>query len=138
VRLGVAAAALLAVATAAIIGNLGPRVEDSGVVSASEAREVVEELSNASKELELVLRAGSLQSSVLSPRQAAMIVELEDRIALIDLAIAQSFDREPDMSAVALWSDRVELLDALVVARGGGVRTDGVAQARSRNQGSRR
>jgi hypothetical protein len=137
VRLGVAAAVLFALATAAIIARLGSGVGTLESVSSGETKEAVEQLSNASRELELVLRDGTLQSPVLSPRQAAMIVELEDRIALIDLAIAQSHETEPDVRAVALWSDRVELLDALVTARGGAVRTDGVVRASNRNQGSR-
>lgn len=135
-RIGVAAAVLLALATAAIVGRLGPPSGTLESVSVGETREVVEQLSNASRELELVLRDWSLQSPVLSPRQAAMIVEIEDRIALIDLAIAQNHEREPDVRAVALWSDRVELLDALVSARGGGLRSEAVVPASNRNQGS--
>lgn len=137
VRLGVAAAVLLALSTAAIIGRLGPRIGTLESVSGDDTKEAVEQLSSASRELELVLRDGSLQSPVMSPRQAAMIVEIEDRIALIDLAIAQSPETEPDVRAVALWSDRVELLDALVTARGGEVRTDGVVRASNRKQGGR-
>jgi hypothetical protein len=135
-RLGVAAAVLLALATAAIIARLGPTVGTLEGVSVGDTRKAVEQLSNASRELELVLRDGSLRSPVLSPRQAAMIVELEDRIALIDLVIARSHETEPDVIAVALWSDRVELLDALVTARGGGVRNEGFVRARNRSQGS--
>jgi hypothetical protein len=65
-----------------------------------------------------------------------MIVELEDRIALVDLALAQHTDRQPDERAVVLWSDRVELLDALVTARSGESREFGVIHAVNRNQGS--
>jgi hypothetical protein len=125
-------------ATAAIVGRFGPAGGDIESLSASDTTEAVEQLSNASRELEWVLRDGSLRSPVLSPRQAAMIVELEDRIALVDLAIAQSRETEPDVRAVALWSDRVELLDALVTARSGAVRFDGIARANNRNEGSRR
>jgi hypothetical protein len=137
VRLGIAAAVLLALSTVAIFTRIGTQDGTLESVSSGNTRDAVEQLSNASRELELVLRDGALQSPVLSPRQAAMIVELEDRIALIDLAIAQNHEAEPDVRAVALWSDRVELLDALVTARGGELQTDGVVRVSNRKQGSR-
>jgi hypothetical protein len=136
-RLGIAAAVLLGLATAAILGRFGPAGDAVESVSVSDTREVVEQLSKASRELEMVLQDGSLRSPVLSPRQAAMIVELEDRIALVDLALSESRESEPDVRAVALWSDRVELLDALVTARSSEERNDSIVWANNRNERSR-
>jgi len=135
-QLGVAAAVLLALLTAAIMGRLGLADRTVGDTPGRDTRETVEQLTRASRDLELVLRDGSMQSPIMKPRRAALIVELEDRIALIDLAIAQNQVREPDVRTVALWSDRVQLLDALVTARGGEVGLDGIIRAGNRNQGS--
>lgn len=134
-RLGVAAAVLLALATAAVIGRLGTDGGGPPGVSSRDALHAVEQLESASRELELVLRTTSLRSRVLSPRQAAKIVELEDRIALVDLAISQNPERDPGVHTVALWSDRVELLDALVTARSGAVPVAGAVHAINRNTG---
>lgn len=78
----------------------------------------IADLMNASRELEMVLRSPSLRSPVLRPAEAARIVALEDQLALIDtqlVAVQAGPSRE---RALALWSDRVELLDDLVRARG--------------------
>jgi hypothetical protein len=75
-------------------------------------------LITASGQLERALRVPSLRTRVLTPREAAQIVVLEDRIALIDLRLARSADEFPSGRAAELWSDRIELLDALVQARG--------------------
>jgi len=135
-RFGLVAASLLAVAAVTLIVRFGVVDDDSKPLRMSERLLAVEHLSNASRELELVLQDPSLQSRVLSPRRAAMIVELEDRIALVDIALAQNPDQKPDERAVALWSDRVQLLDALVTARGGDTGEIGVIHAVNRNQGS--
>jgi hypothetical protein len=135
-RFGLVAASLLAVAAVTLVMRFGAVEDDPMASGTGEPRLAVEHLSNASRELELVLRNPSLQSRVLSPGRAAMIVELEDRIALVDVALAQNADREPDERAVVLWSDRVHLLDALVTARGGDTRETGVVDAVNRNQGS--
>jgi hypothetical protein len=79
----------------------------------------VDELIAASGQLERALQVPSLQSRVLTPHEAAEIVVIEDQIALIDLRLARSSDEFPRRQAVELWSDRVELLDELVQARGG-------------------
>jgi hypothetical protein len=131
-RLGVAAAVLLALASAAVIWRFDSDGGDPPGVEAGEVRDAVEQLESASRELELVLQEASLQSRVLSPRRAAMIVEIEDRIALVDLAISENHEQSPGVHTVALWSDRVELLDALVTARGGAVPVEGVAHASNR------
>lgn len=135
-RFGLVAACLLAVATVTLVVRFGMVVDDPIPPGIGETRLAVEHLSSASRELELVLREPSLQSRVLSPGRAAMIVELEDRIALVDIALAQNADQEPDDRAVVLWSDRVQLLDALVTVRGGETRDIGVMRAVNRNQRS--
>ena len=135
-RFALAAASVLVVAAVSLVARFGAVRSDPKPPGISETRLAVEHLSNASRELEFVLQDPSLQSRVLSPRRAAMIVELEDRIALVDIALAQNTDQEPDQRAVVLWSDRVELLDALVTARGGETRDISVIPAVNRNQGS--
>lgn len=135
-RFGLVAASLVAVAAVTLVVRFGVVDNDPIPPGIGEPRVAVEHLSSASRELELVLQDPSLQSRVLSPGRAAMIVELEDRIALVDIALAQHTEQEPDGRAVVLWSDRVELLDALVTARGGEARESGVVHAVNRNQGS--
>ena len=135
-RIGLVAASLLAVVATVLVVQFGGVDDDPRRPRIGETRLAVEHLSSASRELELVLRDPSLQSRVLSPGRAAMIVELEDRIALVDFALAQHTDQEPDERAVVLWSNRVQLLDALVTARGGETRETGVIHAVNRNQGS--
>jgi hypothetical protein len=114
-------------------GGFGDESTPPGI---TEPRVAVEHLSAASRELELVLQDPSLRSRVLSPQRAAVIVELEDRIALVDRALAENADQEPGARTVVLWSERVELLDALVAARGGEPREIVVTPAVIRNQGS--
>ena len=134
-RLGIAVAIFLALATAAIVGRIGMKGGSVNTAITDDTRIAIEQLSIASRELERVLQDSSLRSPVLSTRQAAMIVEIEDWIALVDLALAQD-THDRGERAVALWSDRVELLDALVTARGGEVSTDGVVVANNREKGS--
>jgi hypothetical protein len=136
VRVALVAACFLAVAAVTLVARFGALGDDPRRPGIADTRLAVEHLSSASRELELVLQDPSLQSQVLSPRRAAMIVELEDRIALVDIALAQRTDDEPGERAVVLWSDRVELLDALVTARGGETRGIGVTHAVNRNRGS--
>jgi hypothetical protein len=135
-RFGLVAASLVAVAAVTLVVRFGVVDDDPIPAGIAEKRLAVEHLSSASRELELVLQDLSLQSRVLSPGRAAMIVELEDRIALVDIALALNAGEEPDERVVVLWSDRVELLDALVTARGGATREMGVVHAINRNQGS--
>lgn len=132
-RLAVAAAVVAAVATAIFTTQHQPIEEARTASGADDTRAAIEQLSGASRELEMVLRETSLQTPVLSPRRAAMIVELEDRIALVDLALSQHPEQGLDQRAVALWSDRVELLDALVTVRGGDRRSNGVTHAVNRH-----
>jgi hypothetical protein len=85
---------------------------------------VVAELSCASRELEELLRNPAFHGQILSARRAAVIVDLEDRIAMVDMALATDPKTDSDRRTVALWSRRVELLDALVTARSGLARDD--------------
>ena len=96
----------------------------------------IEELAAASRGLESVLRDPALHNRVLSARQAGVIVDLEDRIAFLDIGLAQDSLGEEGENAVALWSHRVELLDALVVARAGNRGDDEIGYAVMRNEGS--
>ena len=136
--LRVAAAAACGVAALVVVMVVRPAPPDEAIPADRDAYApvAVEHLTNASKELELVLHRPSLRTQVLSPTRAAIIVDIEDRIALVDLALAESTSDPPDETAVALWSDRVELLDALVSARGGPPRSDGIVYANQVFEGS--
>jgi hypothetical protein len=59
---------------------------------------------------------GSYRSgSVLSGRAARTVMEIEDRLALVDGQLAQlRHSRVPPREALRLWEQRVQLLDALV------------------------
>jgi hypothetical protein len=95
--------------------NLFQPGADSEIVESSD----LEALIAASSQLERALQVPSLRTRVLTPREAARIVVIEDQIALIDLRLERPATEVPNRRAVELWSDRVELLDALVRARGG-------------------
>jgi hypothetical protein len=123
------AATLVVAATVLITVRLGIREESAARIGPADAGLAVEQLQVASLELERVLRSPSLRSPVLSPRRAALIVDLEDRIAFVDLALAIPEPGSAGPRTVALWSDRVELLDALVVARGGTLQDTGYQYA---------
>jgi hypothetical protein len=134
-QIGAAAASMTAIVAAAVLVGL-PASTTSPVASTEDARVAIGELADASRELEAVLRDPALQQQVLSPRRAAVIVDLEDRIAVLDMALA---DQPSDWGVeqnVALWSHRVELLDALVTARTGTLGEDGVGYAVFRYEGS--
>ena len=135
-RLTAAAACGIAVLVAVMVVRPVPPDEAIPADRDAYAPLAVEHLTNASKELELVLHRPSLRTQVLSPTRAAIIVDIEDRIALVDLALAESTGDPPDETAVALWSDRVELLDALVSVRGGPPRSDGIVYANQVSEGS--
>ena len=134
-QIGAVAASMIAVMTTVFL----VRAPDSlmGPVASTEgARFAIDELTDASRELEAVLRDPALQQQVLSPSRAAVIVDLEDRIAVLEMALA---DQPSDWGVeqnVALWSHRVELLDALVTARTGTLGEDGVGYAVFRYEGS--
>jgi hypothetical protein len=67
-----------------------------------------------SQQLEKELRSYQT-SSPMSGWTVNGVVEIEDRIAVIDARLAQLRDRRaPSVDTVALWRERVTLLDALV------------------------
>jgi anti-sigma factor RsiW len=130
-RIGfVAAAAVIAAGWIGVfVVNLGPNEPvPTAVARASEDRALVD-LIAASGELESVLQAPALRSPVLSPTEAALIVSLEDRIAVIDLQLAATGGKASHDRDAALWSNRVELLDELVRARGGSPDVTGIQRA---------
>ena len=117
--LAVAAAIVIAVAA----GSVAIRISEHGTPSSSRAagigdRVVLGELVSASRELEELLDRPAMRSRVMNPRQAALVVTLEDRIAEVDLVLSASPEFVSEDEAVALWSHRVRLLAALVQLRG--------------------
>jgi anti-sigma factor RsiW len=130
-RLLAAAAAVVVAASLTAAGLVSrQRTIDRPGVQVVEAEDVIDHLMTASRELEEVLQIPALRSRVLTPREAALIVALEDDIALIDSRLAA---RGPELSsdqAMALWTDRVGLLDELLQARGGSPPLAGFQRAR--------
>jgi len=118
-RLLVAAAAVVVIVSGAVAYRT--LIDPSGIEPAGttvDSRVVIDELVSASRELEGLLSHPALKSRVMKPRQAAMIVTLEDRIADIDAMLSASTEPTSEAEAVALWSHRVRLLAALVQMRG--------------------
>jgi hypothetical protein len=134
-RTGALAASIIAAVTSVVLLR-SPAPATSPEAGAEGARIAIDDLTAASRGLESVLRDPALQRQVLSPRRAAVIVDLEDRIAVVDLALADQPDAWGVDGNVALWSHRVELLDALVAARTGALDSDGVVSAVLENEGS--
>jgi len=134
-RLGAVAATIVAmVATVVLVRSPTPR---PGLETAQAGAEMaIDELTAASRGLEAVLRDPALQRQVLSPRRAAVIVDLEDRLAILDMALADQPTEWGVEQNVALWSHRVELLDALVTARTGDLGGKGVSYAVIQYEGS--
>ena len=133
-----AAACLLAALAAVMVTRFTPTNEAVLSPPETDVQLAVEQLTSASRELELVLKSPSLRSQVMSPRRAAIIIDIEDRIALVDLALAEGVADPPDGLAVALWSDRVELLDALVAARTAPPGSESIVFANNSFEGSHR
>ncbi len=134
-QVGAVAASIVAV-VAAVVQLRSPAPIRGPEATASNAQGAIDELAAASQGLEAVLRDPALRRQVLSPRRAAVIVDLEDRIAVLDMAMAdQPMDWGVEKN-VALWSHRVELLDALVTARTGDLGEEGVGYAVFRYEGS--
>ncbi len=138
IRGSTAAAGALAALSAVVVMRVAPPKAAVSPLFDADALLAVEQLASASQELELVLQNPSLRSQILSPRRAAIIVDIEDRIALVDLALAEGVGDPPDEHAVALWSDRVELLDALVTARTEGPKDESIVYAENSVEGSSR
>ena len=120
------AAACAASIVVAAVGWVGLGTRTPAPVADLEVQDVeqtVEELAAASRQLEEILQTPRLRAPVLTAAEAVAIVELEDRVTLVDEAISglgRAGSRSPAEAreAVCLWSERVELLDALVEARG--------------------
>ena len=73
------------------------------------------ELVATSQRLEQQLRTSDTGGRVVSGRVAGTIVQLEDRIALIDAELSRAgADRYASQDVVSLWQERVRLLDTLV------------------------
>jgi hypothetical protein len=78
---------------------------------AHETRQVVAE----SQRLEKIFRRSELEGRVMSGRTAGAVVQLEDRIGIIDARLARAnSQRSPSREVLGLWQERVQLLDALV------------------------
>lgn len=136
IRGAITAAGVLAVFSAVMVMHDAQPGEVALARLDQDAQLAIEELTSASQELELVLKTPSLRNQVMSPQRAAIIVDIEDRITLVDLALAEGLGDSPDELAVALWSDRVGLLDALVTVRTTPVGSDAIVYANNSFEGS--
>jgi predicted RNA-binding protein len=134
-RISAVAASFLALVTTAMLVK-SPAPTPGREAATGDVRTAVDELTAASRGLEAVLRDPALRRQVLSPRRAAVIVDLEDRIAAVDMVLADQQSDRGDVRNVALWSHRVELLDALVAARAGTLDDEGVVYAVFQSEGS--
>lgn len=104
-------AAGLAAAFTLVIGVRGGLEAWHEARLARETRELVA----ASQQLEQQLRTSDTGGRVVSGRTAGTIVQLEDRIALVDAQLSRAgSDRVPSQDVLNLWQERVRLLDALV------------------------
>lgn len=103
----------LAAAAAAVlvIGVQAARARSAAAASAADLQALVQQ----SQRLEEALRAYDPTSRVLNGRAAGAVAELEDRIAVIDLGLAEAQRRgaTPD-EMLELWRQRVQLMDELV------------------------
>lgn len=113
-----AAAAVVAVGVAMWLGVGSVDVFRSEARSQRFESADLDALIEASGQLERALHVPALSTRVMTPQEAARIVMIEDGIALIDLQLARTVEGSPSARDVELWSDRIELLDALVQARG--------------------
>jgi anti-sigma factor RsiW len=78
---------------------------------AQETKQLVAE----SQRLEQLLRSPDAAGRVMSGNTAGTVLQLEDRIALIDAQLARAkSERYPSQDVVSLWQERVQLLDALL------------------------
>jgi hypothetical protein len=104
-------AAGLAAAFTLVIGVRGGLEAMHEAKVARQTRELVA----TSQRLEQQLRTSDTGGRVVSGRVAGTIVQLEDRIALIDAELSRAgADRYASQDVVSLWQERVRLLDALV------------------------
>lgn len=122
--LAAAAALLISVGLASLLLLLHTSQKSAPETVRVEQPELsMEELMYASQHLETLLHSPTVRYRVLTPRQAAIIVDLEDRIALIDaelslattqVSTAPATAREARPVPIQLWLNRVELLHTMV------------------------
>jgi hypothetical protein len=115
-RVMAAAAALIiaAAAVAALIPQLRSAPQPPAVAANADDPVSTVELQAASQQLEALLHSPTVRYRVLTPRQAALIVTLEDHIALVDAELARNALEQPQVQPVQLWLERVELLHTMV------------------------
>jgi predicted anti-sigma-YlaC factor YlaD len=100
-----------AAAAALVVGVQALRVRTETTASAVDLRALVEQ----SQRLEEALRTYDPTSRVLNGRAASAVAELEDRIAVIDLGLAEAQSRGASRDELLeLWRQRVQLMDELV------------------------
>jgi hypothetical protein len=105
------AAAGLAAAFTLAIGVRGGLEAWHEAQLAHQTRQVVAE----SQRLETLLRRSDVEGRVMSGRTAGAVVQLEDRIGIIDAQLARTgAQRYASREVLGLWQERVQLLDALV------------------------
>lgn len=96
---------------------LAVTVRDADLPPAAAAPDEVAVLQEQSQQLEGMLAAYGTQGRVVDGRTAAVIADLEDRIALVDAGIVQArAANAPVRDMNDLWRGRVELMGALVNA----------------------
>ena len=101
-------------AAAAVILVAGVQVMGTGSRSTVSAADV-QALIQQSQQLEGALRAYDPTSRVLNGRAASAVAELEDRIAVIDLGLAEAQGRSASRDELLdLWRQRIQLMDELV------------------------
>jgi predicted anti-sigma-YlaC factor YlaD len=103
-----AAAAAVALVAA---GMQLARVQGSSTASAADLEALIQQ----SQQLEGALRSYDPTSRVLNGRAASAVAELEDRIAVIDMGLAEAQDRSASRNEMMdLWRQRIQLMDELV------------------------
>jgi len=107
-------AAGFAAAISLLVGVRGTIEAFDEMRAAREVRGLVAE----SQRLEGLLRSADTSGRVVDGRVGGAIVNIEDRIAVIDSRLAPGVDRTlPTKEALNLWHERVRLLDALVAVQ---------------------
>lgn len=113
VRGGWIAAALAALVTL-VVGVRGTVEAVREARLAQETRALVAQ----SQRLERQLAGYERRSAMMTGREAAVVTELEDRLALLDARLATRPEKaRKSADTIDLWQQRVELLDALVETR---------------------
>ena len=110
----IAAAAALAAAVSLVAGVRGTIEAVQEMRVTREVRSLVAE----SQRLEEALRSSDSSGRVVDGRTVGTIVNLEDRIAVIDSRLApEGKETLATQDALKLWHERVRLLDALVAVQ---------------------